>query len=209
MKLFFVRHGHSLANELKIISNRGLDHPLTARGIEQVQTLANTLAGHSFAAIYTSPIPRAVQSAQLLAQKLGGKPILADALREPDMGELEGRSDEDAWKQHAEIYQTWWLDQADEARIPGGESFNDVKARFLPFIEELLEKFTLTPETEILLMGHGGLYVCMLPLLLKNISTDFAQSHIPSNTGMITAESRVNGCFCLSWDGLTEFSLDG
>jgi broad specificity phosphatase PhoE len=209
MKLYFVRHGHSVANELKIISNRNLDHPLTEKGIGQVQALANSLTEHTFAAIYTSPIRRAVQSAQLLAQKLGVQPMLTDALREPDMGELEGRSDKAAWKEHQEIYQRWWLDQADEARIPDGESFNDVKTRFLPFIDGLLEKYVDAPATEILLVGHGGLYVCMLPLLLKNISTDFAQSHIPSNCGLILAENRENGCFCLSWDGLTEFSLDG
>jgi hypothetical protein len=47
----------------------------------------------------------------------------------------------------------------------------------------------------------------MLPLILKNISTDFAQSHTPVFLSMIEAETRVNGLTCLSWDGLSEFTV--
>lgn len=207
MKLYFVRHGQSVANQLKIIANRSQDLPLTDLGRQQGDQLAGKLKGISFAAIYASPIPRAGQTAQILAQHLGGQVLITAALREPDMGDLEGFSDAESWKLHQEIYNRWWLDQDDEARINGGESFNDVKGRFLPFIDGLVDKFGSDPEANLLLVGHGGLYVCMLPLLLKNISTDYAQSHIPTFTAVIEAENRVNGLFCLSWDGEKVFSL--
>jgi broad specificity phosphatase PhoE len=154
--------------------------------------------------LYTSPVPRALESAELLAQTLGGVPQFTAALSEPDMGELEGQSGPEVWRRHDEIYQRWWIDQDDEACIPGGESFAAVKARFLPFIEGLLDEAP-QPEAEVLLVGHAGLFTCMLPLLFKNISTDFAQSHIPAFGSMIVAESRVNGLSCLSWDGMTDF----
>jgi broad specificity phosphatase PhoE len=205
MKLYFVRHGESAANAQQIIANRSQAYPLTANGRQQVQALAAALAEHTFSALYTSPIPRALETADILAQALGGKPQLTAALREPDMGELEGQAGPAVWRRHDEIYQRWWIDQDDEASIPGGESFASVKARFLPFIEGLLEEAPQL-EAEVLLVGHAGLFTCMLPLLLKNVSNDFAQSHIPAYGSIILAESRVNGLSCLSWDGLTDFA---
>ena len=207
MKLYFVRHGQSTANQLKIIANRDQDHPLTELGCQQAFQLAGQLREIHFERIYSSPIPRALETAQVLAQYLGGEVITADGLREPDMGDLEGRSDAASWKLHLDIYSRWWLDQEDEARIHGGESFNDVKARFLPFIDELVEQFGGDPEANLLLVGHAGLYSCMLPLILKNISNDYAQSHIPDVATVIVAENRVNGLTCLSWDGETVFNL--
>lgn len=206
MKLYFVRHGESVANQGHILSNRSLPHPLTPGGREQVQVLAQTLVGRPFARIYTSPVPRALETANLLAKQLGSSlPIVTDALREIDMGELEGRSDPEAWRQHDEIYQRWWFDQDDEACIPGGESFTAVKARFFPLIDGLLEEDSLA-QSEVLLVGHAGLYSCMLPLLFKNVSSDFAQGHLPGYGSMIVAESRVNGLACLTWEGMTDFA---
>jgi probable phosphoglycerate mutase len=207
MKFYFVRHGESAANIAHIISNRSLDHPLTDLGRQQARQLAQSLAQHSFAAVYCSPIQRAVETACILTAQLGGSPILSAALREPDMGILEGRSDAEAGKLHNELYQRWWLDQEDDARIEGGESFSDVKRRFLPFMDELIGKYAELPEAEVLLVGHGGLYLTMLPLLLKNISTDFAESHTPGFLSVIIAENRVNGLTCLSWGGLSEFTV--
>jgi Fructose-2,6-bisphosphatase len=205
MKFYFVRHGESAANLEHTISNRALPHALTAAGRAQVQSLAQSLAGHSFAGLYTSPIPRARETAALLAQHLGGQPVVTNALREIDMGELEGRSDPETWRRHDEIYQRWWFDQDDEASLPGGESFTAVKSRFLPLIDQLVEDESLA-QAEILLVGHAGLYSCMLPVLFKNVPGDFAQSHIPGFGSLVVAESRVNGLTCLSWDGLTDFA---
>ena len=61
------------------------------------------------------------------------------ALREFDCGLAEGRSDEEAWQLHASVM-TDWLDRGRYgARIPGGESFDDLRRRFVPFISELTQ----------------------------------------------------------------------
>lgn len=211
MKLYFVRHGESEANTRHIISNRVLPrYPLTAKGQQQAEALGQSLRGHVFAALYSSPILRALQTAERVAGQLSTAPEvqLAPALCEPDLGELEERGDDAAWRLHDDLYQRWWIEQEDEARMPGGESFSDLKARFFPFIDTLLEQYGAEPDAEVLLVGHSGIFLCMLPLLLRNVSTDFAQSHFPQNGGCIVAESRMNGIYCLSWDGLTSFSPD-
>ncbi|MFO7662130.1 MAG: histidine phosphatase family protein, partial [Chloroflexota bacterium] len=71
MKLIFARHGESLANILHEISNRGLKHPLTSNGREQAAALAQALAFRSLDHIYTSPILRAIETAVIVAHRLG------------------------------------------------------------------------------------------------------------------------------------------
>jgi len=69
-------------------------------------------------------------------------------------------------------------------RTGDGESFNDIQARFIPFIESVLERVQNTPE-DILMVGHGGLFKCMLPLLVENLGFEFMAKYPFSNTGYI------------------------
>ncbi len=68
MRLYFVRHGESEANLARQFSNRGFKHPLTPRGVTQATELAARLAGQGIAQIYTSPLQRAAQTAEILAE---------------------------------------------------------------------------------------------------------------------------------------------
>ena len=86
MKLYFVRHGESEANLLHEFSNSGHRHPLTARGIEQARTVARSLSGLQVARIYSSPILRAVQTAQILAEQSSASVTVTEALREWSVG---------------------------------------------------------------------------------------------------------------------------
>ncbi len=70
MKLYFVRHGESTANLLREFSNGGAKHPLTEKGVEQARTVARALSGLQIEQIYASPVLRAVQTAQILAESL-------------------------------------------------------------------------------------------------------------------------------------------
>jgi broad specificity phosphatase PhoE len=65
MRLYFVRHGQSVANVQMVISNRDLFHPLTELGRQQAEALAQSLAEVPVAALYSSPIVRAAQTAQI------------------------------------------------------------------------------------------------------------------------------------------------
>ncbi|MFM7470408.1 MAG: histidine phosphatase family protein, partial [Nodosilinea sp.] len=99
-KFYFVRHGESEANTLHIIANRDHGYGLTPRGQQQAQTLAAKLQPIVPAAIFTSPLCRAVETAAILSQVLGPPYQITDALREYDCGVLEGRSDPQSWQLH-------------------------------------------------------------------------------------------------------------
>ena len=198
MRLYFVRHGESEANTLGVISNRGSRHGLTERGRRQVAELAGNLRGAGASRIFTSPLLRAVQTAEILSETLGLRYEVTDALREFDCGVAEGRSDAAAWELHRQVMEDWVRRGEYSARIPQGESFVEVKNRFVPFVEHLLEEQD-GPDAAIL-VGHGGLYLCMLPLILVNLGPEVRAF---PNAAYVLAKASPEGLVCVEWCGET------
>ncbi len=101
MKLYFVRHGESEANVLRVISNRWV-HPLTEKGRQQAHDLADKLRDADIIKIYTSPVSSAVADRGDPGPDPGGRVSKSpDALREFDCGIADGHADAEAWKLHA------------------------------------------------------------------------------------------------------------
>ncbi len=202
MKIFFARHGESQANLLHEISNRGLKHPLTQKGRQQALTLAQKLQDQSISYIYSSPVLRAIETTAIVANHLGIEYEVTEALREYDLGELEGRGDEQTWDVRREVFDAWTKYRHWEKRALGGENFYEVQERFVPFITGLIQHHRDT-QVNLLCIGHGGLYWVMLPQVLKNIDTEFIASH-PSfgYATVVISELRTEGLVCLEWDGL-------
>jgi broad specificity phosphatase PhoE len=152
-------------------------------------------------AIYTSPIPRAQQTAQILAEVLPLPLHQSGALAEFDCGIMEGRRDQEAWEAHNAVIQAWDERQDYDQRIAEGESFRDMQARFVPFIEQLRADYT-TSEGDVVLISHGSLLLQMLPLVLTNIDRAFTQTHPLGNCAWVIAGPRSEGLVCLEWDGI-------
>ena len=199
MKLYFVRHGESEANVLRVISNRGWVHPLTDKGRQQARDLAEKLREAGIVKIHTSPLQRAVQTAKILAQTLGCEVEITGALREFDCGIAEGRADAEAWQLWQTAWDNWLIHQQWDYRIEGGESFHDLRNRFLPLVNGLLQDYAGCPDNFVLI-GHGGLYYSILPQVLVNLPPKF-EGGFP-NTGYVLVEARPEGLVCLEWCGV-------
>ena len=199
MRFYFVRHGESEANLLNEFSNQDFTkHPLTENGRAQAAALAETLRAVKLTALYASPLLRAQQTAEILNAPHGLPIQTSRALVEHDAGELEGRSDPAAWDAYMNLFNAWIVQRDLDARIEGGESFNDLRARFIPFIATLSDKYQGT-DANIVLVAHGGIYHSMLPLLLTNVGYTFAYKHLLGNAAYVLAEQRDEGLVCLSW----------
>jgi len=196
---YFVRHGQSEANVLRVISNRGRIHPLTAKGIDQAQQLAETLKNLHSPRLFSSPLLRATQTAEILAHALHVEFTITDALREYDCGDLEGQSDASAWEAHRDLKDAWIFRQEWQLRRPGGESFIDIRARFEPFVNNILREDDPRP---VVMVGHGGTYQCMLPLILHNIGFDEVLNLPFPNTGLVLAQPVSHGLVCRDWCGI-------
>lgn len=201
MKLYFVRHGQSEANVLQVISNRALMHPLTELGRQQAAQLAQSLADIPFVRIYVSPLLRARQTAEIVSAALHVPVELVDGLREPDCGIMEGRSDEAAWAEHHRVSEAWLVARDYDTRIEGGESHNDLRARFVPFLDQVLTDYGHTSDS-VLVISHGMLIYTMLSITLANAEAAFAEWRPIPNTGTIIVERQAAGWVGVEWCGV-------
>ena len=199
MRLYITRHGESEANALKIISNRDLPHALTDTGRIQTASLAEKLRGKPISRIYTSPILRAKQTAEILSLSLGVPMECVDALREPDCGVLEGRGDAEAWVEHNFWKEEWFHGRALNRGPHGGETCKEVCKRLGKFVKNLVTYYRDT-ESELLLVTHGALILYGLPGLLAGVSHQFILEHGIGNTVLITSVLQDGKLACLNWE---------
>ena len=85
--IYMIRHGQTELNNRQVLQGRS-DHPLNETGIRQAREAAERLKGISFSAVYTSPLCRAIQTAEIIAPALA--PVVDDRLIEMDYGPYEG-----------------------------------------------------------------------------------------------------------------------
>ena len=200
MRILFTRHGESEANVLGIISNRNLPHMLTLKGVAQANALADQLVSASnLKMIFTSPIPRALETAGIVASRFALTINVHDALREFDCGGMEGKGDIDAWHAHQAIVHAWDKDEDYDRFIPpDGESFNDMRKRFIPFIGDLILNYQHL-QGDILLVSHGGLLHRMLPLVMVNIDLAFTQQNPLGNCDLVVSSPKNGSLECIQW----------
>jgi broad specificity phosphatase PhoE len=128
--ILFVRHGETERNRAGGFQGRS-DLGLTATGRAAVAALARRLRAESPAAVVTSPLRRAVESAKILASECALDVEVDDRLVELDYGEWEGRPLADVG---ADEWRRWQDDPA--FAPPGGERLADVGARIAVFCSE-------------------------------------------------------------------------
>ena len=136
--VYLVRHGESEWNVRRLTQGQTKHPRLTAFGREQAAVAAEAIAadlarlGLPAARLVTSDLVRAVETAQIVGERIGLVPELDARLREQHLGELEGRSYEDSWAR-AELHD--WSDP--ELPLAGGESVGQVRRRLAAVLAEL------------------------------------------------------------------------
>jgi len=145
MKLILVRHAQSLDNaKLSVVGGGGSG--LSERGKRQASELAKRLADEKIAAVYSSPLQRALETAEAAA-----KPIeVAEELREINLGRLEGLSHEDLEKRFPGVIERMF--ENPRYRVPGGETILEVHDRTMPFVNKLKKKHS---NETIALVAHN------------------------------------------------------
>ncbi|HEY5883534.1 MAG TPA: histidine phosphatase family protein [Pyrinomonadaceae bacterium] len=158
--VLLIRHGQSRGNAEGRFGGH-TDTPLSARGRRQAEATAEALASEKFAAIYSSDLKRAVQTAEPLARATRAKLITSDAFRERSVGVMEGLTFEEAAAQHPEQYAAL-LHRDFEHVLQGGESYRQTLDRASKKLDEAIEKHR---GGRIAVFTHTGA-ICILSLHL-------------------------------------------
>ncbi len=160
--LLLVRHGETVAN-VEGTWQGASDSPLTERGRLQIERLAARLAAREqpIAVVYTSPLGRALTTAQILVAALGHPPlVLEPGLAEFNMGAWEGLT----YRQLAYEKRLWERMAADpHFAPPGGESAVGFARRLLHSFGAIRQRH---PGQTVLIVSHGGALATALALLL-------------------------------------------
>ena len=155
MRLLLIRHGQSEGNAARRIQGQA-EYPLNALGREQARRLAQRLAAEhdGIAAVYTSSLGRAVETAEILAQAVGAPVVPDDRLQEYDVGELTGLTWKDVREQFPQVYAAWMADVEEWIPIPGGEG----NENFCQRVHEVFAEIAARHEGDqtVVVVSHGG-----------------------------------------------------
>jgi len=169
-RLYLVRHGENVANLTKEFSSRRVDYSLTEKGVLQAQQTAMALAGQDIHEIFSSPLKRARETAEIIGEHLGLPVTVVDEFREIDVGDLELRPPTaEAWAYHNEVL-TGWVTGHPERRFPGGDNYCTLTAR----VRAGLKRITAgKDDCTLLVVGHGGIFVMTLPDLVPGVDLEW------------------------------------
>jgi 2,3-bisphosphoglycerate-dependent phosphoglycerate mutase len=166
--LIVARHGDAAYLDTEFSDEGGT---LTADGRAQAAALADEVRGRKIAHVWCSDIARAVQTAEIVACRLGVGVTTRKALREIDVGDLHG----EPFSVPAICAVTdHWFDGDLDAAFPGGESGQDVVARYAGVLAEIAD---LHRGETVVVVGHQTGCCIALPSLARNVTPSFADRH--------------------------------
>jgi broad specificity phosphatase PhoE len=126
-EVLLVRHGETDDNAADRFQGQ-LDTPLNDRGREQARAVARIVAGEGLRALYSSPLVRASETAEIVGAVLNLDPVLDERLMEADAGDWSGRLYAEIIADQSSAFDAWRA--ADPAfRFPNGESVAEQTAR--------------------------------------------------------------------------------
>jgi broad specificity phosphatase PhoE len=156
---------------------------LNEKGLQQASKLALHLQTRPIGDICTSDLPRAVQTAEVLAQELNLTPKLDPRLRELHLGIFQGLTRAEIEERYPAEFEANRLDYLDNI-IPNGESRRQLQARAYDALTDLLEEAN---GPEVVVVSHGGTIRLLLLKLFESDAPALAKVNF-TNTSITTIE---------------------
>jgi broad specificity phosphatase PhoE len=168
MKLILIRHGETEWNKQRRIQGCRSDTRLSPKGLEEADRLAAVLRKERIDAIYASPMKRASETAQIIAEACKLPVNVFNELREIDAGELDGLFE----RELAGPYETAWKEFRNgnaSTPLPGGESLQDLQKRTSWAVDRMLEKHI---DGTVLVVAH---LLANLAMVCRVLGIDLSQ----------------------------------
>jgi broad specificity phosphatase PhoE len=166
MRLLLIRHAESTGNRQRRLQGRA-DFPLTQRGRRQAEELAAALSRLPVAAVYSSPVRRALDTAEAIAHRLGLKVEAQAALQEYDFGELSGLTWPDIRERRPQIIEQLLSDSADFPQYPGEEGREAFRERACGALWGIAERHS-GEEAAAVVTHAGPVAVFLLDILQRS-----------------------------------------
>lgn len=197
MKLYFVRHGRTLWNLEGRFQGASGDSPLLPESIDTLKQLGQYLNEIHFDTIYSSDLPRAVKSAEIIQSQLQAPCPLKSIpdLREWQLGKLEGLKIATLNAIYPQQIKAFRSNLAQfDTKMFEAESLYSTTQRTIQFIKSLKE----SPAENILIVGHGANLTASLRTLIG-----YKEAHLRKEGGLANASLTV-----LETDDFETFTLE-
>ena len=148
--IIFLRHGQAKNNTERVLAGRTPGVPLTDDGIDQAKKAAEFVEKMNVAKIYTSPIERAQQTAEIVGDHNAIDVIQDERLIELDMGKFTGLKYDEIFSKHGNVFLKFYSGDLELAHN-GVETFSEVKKRVLDVIEHVTGQHK---DENVLLVTH-------------------------------------------------------
>jgi len=197
VELILARHGETVWNVEKIYRGR-TDVDLDEVGVKQAELLGKYLSNWELEAIYTSPLSRALDTANTIAryQQIGVQ--IAEGLIDFDYGEWQALPEQEVKRLYLSLHNEWH-NNPHKVRMPGGESLEDVRRRAIEVVNDVLSKY----KGSILLVSHRVVNKVLICSLL-GLDTSYFWN-IEQDVGGITIFNYVDGRFVLTRHNNTSY----
>jgi len=196
-EIILVRHGETEWNVEEVFRGR-IDIKLNETGLRQAGLLAEYLSGIKIDAVYSSPLRRALKTAEAIASPHKLEVKIAPGLIDCDFGKWQGLTLQEVKDRYKELYAEW-IRNPHLIKMPDGESLNDVRERALAVVDEVMAKY----EGTVVLVSHRVVNKVLICALLGLDNSHFW--NIKQDTCGTTTFAYENGRFILTKHNDTSF----
>jgi len=181
--ILLVRHGQTNSNVKEFYMGWSKED-LNETGYSQVRRLAARLAKQAVNAIYTSPLQRALTTADIIAEPHKLTPVTDRDLIEINLGDWEGLHVSDIKQKWAELFAKWRSDPSDVA-MPGGESMAQLTERAAAVLNRIV---TDNPDRTVILVTHEIIIKVIIPRILGCSNTIYRHFRIDNASLSVITE---------------------
>ena len=199
-RILVVRHAEAAYPDPDPVG--GPDLGLTANGRAQARALAERLAGERVAAVFTSTMGRAEQTAQILADELGAAAEALPGVQEYAIGDLVGSQDQAAVDA---VFESWVAGDL-SAGYPNGESGADLVARFAAAVEEVADAYR---GESVVVVSHGGVMSVAIPRLAGRATPELLAAHWLPHCAIARVDVDADGWALHHWPGSADPATAG
>ena len=189
-EIIIARHGETEWNVGEIFRGR-IDIELNETGIKQAELLAKYLSKIKIDAIYSSPLKRALRTAEIIADYHKLDVDIVPGLIDFNYGQWQGLSHQEVKDKYKELY-TAWINRPDQVKMPAGESLDDVSKRAMDVVTDIITRYKRT----VVLVSHRVVNKVLICALLGLDNSHFWK--IKQDTGGITTFTYENEQFILT-----------
>ncbi|WP_410208797.1 histidine phosphatase family protein [Fusobacterium sp.] len=182
MKIYFIRHGETLWNTMKIFQGTS-NSPLTEKGKNQAIKLGKRLKDIPFSNFYSSPMGRTIETSNLVLNGRDIKIEFLDEFKEISVGKMEGVKREVFEKTYPKQYHDFFFNPGEyDPTKYDGETYENLIKR----VEKGLKKITVKHnDNEIVAVVSHGVTLKAVFKIINNLSfEELGDCPVPKNTSL-------------------------